>query len=178
MAGHYCDICNRYGSHRRRRDFRRSRRTPEFCGGRAPARTVGGRGYARGRGTGNAARGAASQSYHPRGQPYGGRRPVSGGGAPRGELRITAPILFGRLHVLPIVTEFLGRFAEVSVALSLIDRPVDLVEEGLDVAVRIGAPAESSAVATSVGAVHRIVVASPDYMTQHGTPQVPADLAA
>ena len=100
------------------------------------------------------------------------------GAAPRGELRITAPILFGRLHVLPIVTEFLGRFAEVSVALSLIDRPVDLVEEGLDVAVRIGALAESSAVATRVGAVRRIVVASPGYVTQHGTPLSPGDLGA
>jgi DNA-binding transcriptional LysR family regulator len=98
--------------------------------------------------------------------------------APRGELRVTAPILFGRLHVLPIVTEFLGRFADVSVALSLIDRPVDLVEEGLDVAVRIGALAESSAVATRVGAVHRIVVASPDYLGQSGSPQAPADLSA
>ena len=70
------------------------------------------------------------------------------GTAPRGELRITAPILFGRLHVMPIVTEFLARFPNVSAALSLVDRPVDLVEEGLDVAVRIGAMAESSAVAT------------------------------
>src|SRR3989441_6508133 len=68
------------------------------------------------------------------------------GAAPRGELRVTAPILFGRLHVLPIVTEFLGRFADVSVALILIDRPVELVEEGLDVAVRIGVLAGSSAV--------------------------------
>jgi DNA-binding transcriptional LysR family regulator len=76
------------------------------------------------------------------------------------------------------VTEFLGRFADVSVALSLIDRPVDLVEEGLDVAVRIGALAESSAVATRVGAVHRIVVASPDYLAQSGSPQAPADLGA
>ena len=100
------------------------------------------------------------------------------GAAPRGELRITAPILFGRLHVLPIVTEFLGRFAEVSAALSLIDRPVDLVEEGLDVAVRIGPLAESSAVAARVGAVRRIVVASPGYVTQHGTPLTPADLGA
>ena len=100
------------------------------------------------------------------------------GAAPRGELRITAPILFGRLHVLPIVTEFLDRFAEVSVALSLIDRPVDLVEEGLDVAVRIGALAESSAVATRVGTVRRIVVASPGYVTQHGTPLSPGDLGA
>jgi DNA-binding transcriptional LysR family regulator len=100
------------------------------------------------------------------------------GTAPRGELRVTAPILFGRLHVLPIVTEFLGRFPDVSVALSLLDRPVDLVEEGLDVAVRIGALAESSVVAARVGAVRRIVVASPDYLTQYGTPQTPADLAA
>src|SRR5712692_4327818 len=100
------------------------------------------------------------------------------GTAPRGELRITAPILFGRLHVLPIVTEFLSRFPDVSVALSLLDRPVDLVEEGLDVAVRIGALAESSAIATRVGAVRRIVVASPDYLAQFGTPQAPADLGA
>src|SRR5262249_56765683 len=92
------------------------------------------------------------------------------GAAPRGELRVTAPILFGRLHVLPIVTEFLGRFAEVSVALSLIDRPVDLVEEGLDVAVRIGPLAESSAVAIRVGAVRRLAVPSPRYLGAPGTP--------
>src|SRR5215471_13995405 len=60
------------------------------------------------------------------------------GKAPRGELRVTAPILFGRLHLLPIVTEFLGRFPDVTVSLTLLDRTVDLVEEGLDVAVRIG----------------------------------------
>ncbi len=98
------------------------------------------------------------------------------GTAPRGELRVTAPILFGRLHVLPIVTEFLDRFPDVSVTLNLLDRPVDLVEEGLDIAVRIGPLAESSAVATRVGAVRRIVVASPRYLAQHGTPQTPADL--
>jgi DNA-binding transcriptional LysR family regulator len=98
------------------------------------------------------------------------------GTAPRGELRATAPILFGRLHVLPIVTEFLDRFPDVSVTLNLLDRPVDLVEEGLDIAVRIGPLAESSAVATRVGAVRRIVVASPHYLAQHGTPQAPADL--
>src|SRR4029450_9317647 len=100
------------------------------------------------------------------------------GTAPRGELRVTAPILFGRLHVLPIVTEFIGRFADVSVALSLIHPPVGPVEEGLGVAVRIGALAESSAVATRVGAVHRIVVASPGYLAQSGSPQAPADLGA
>jgi DNA-binding transcriptional LysR family regulator len=100
------------------------------------------------------------------------------GTAPRGELRVTAPILFGRLHVLPIVLEFLRRFADVSVALSLLDRPVDLVEEGLDLAVRIGALAESSAVATRVGAVRRIAVVSPDYLARRGTPRAPADLGA
>ena len=100
------------------------------------------------------------------------------GTAPRGELRITAPILFGRLHVLPIVTEFLGRFPDVSVALTLLDRPIHLVEDGLDVAVRIGALTESSAIASRVGSVHRIVVASPDYLAQHGTPRTPADLGA
>ena len=98
------------------------------------------------------------------------------GTAPRGELRLTAPILFGRLHVLPIVTEFLDRFPEVQAALALVDRPVDLVEEGLDVAVRIGALGESSAVATRVGALRRIAVASPDYLARRGTPQRPADL--
>ena len=100
------------------------------------------------------------------------------GAAPRGELRLTAPILFGRLHVTPIVAEFLARFPDVSVALTLLDRPVDLVEEGLDAAVRIGALPESSAVATRVGAVRRIVVAAPDYLARHGTPRLPADLAA
>jgi DNA-binding transcriptional LysR family regulator len=100
------------------------------------------------------------------------------GTAPRGELRVTAPILFGRLHVLPIVLEFLGSFRDVSVVLTLLDRPIDLVEEGLDVAVRIGALAESSAIASRVGAVHRIVVASPGYLARHGTPRAPADLRA
>src|SRR5262249_31586687 len=72
--------------------------------------------------------------------------------------------------------EFLGRFADVSVALILIDRPVELVEEGLDVAVRIGVLAESSAVATRVGAGRHLVVASPTYLGQHRTPQTAPDL--
>ena len=100
------------------------------------------------------------------------------GTAPRGELRITAPIVFGRLHVLPLLMEFLGRFPDVSTALTLVDRPVDLVEEGFDVAVRIGTLAESSAIATRVGAVRQVVVAAPAYLDQHGTPRVTADLAA
>src|SRR5262249_20796950 len=98
------------------------------------------------------------------------------GTAPRGELRVTAPILFGRLHVLPVVTEFLARFPDVSVALRLLDRPVDLVEDGLDVAVRIGVPAETSARAARVGAVRSVVVAAPGYLARHGTPTAPAAL--
>src|SRR5262249_39408064 len=83
------------------------------------------------------------------------------GAAPRGELRLTAPILFGRLHVTPIVAEFLARFPDVSVALTLLDRPVELVEEGLDAAVRIGALAESSAVPAPGGPVARLRVGAP-----------------
>jgi DNA-binding transcriptional LysR family regulator len=98
------------------------------------------------------------------------------GTAPRGELRLTAPILFGRLHVEPLVLEFLRRFADVSVVLALIDRPVDLIEEGLDAAVRIGTLQESSAIATRVGTMRRIVVGSPDYLAQHATPRAPADV--
>src|SRR5215813_3752871 len=98
------------------------------------------------------------------------------GTAPRGELRVTAPILFGRLHLLPIVIEFLRRFPDVSVALNLLDRPVDLVEEGFDVALRIGTLAESSLVASRAGAVRQIAVASAGYLSRHGRPQAPADL--
>ena len=86
--------------------------------------------------------------------------------------------MFGRLHVVPIVVEFLQRFPDVSVALTLLDRPVDLVEEGLDAALRIGALAESSAIATRVGEVRQIVVAAPGYLRERGAPAAPADLAA
>ena len=79
--------------------------------------------------------------------------------------------------MLPIVTEFLDRFPEVRVALTLLDRTVDLVDEGFDVAVRIGVLAERSAVATRIGAMRHIVVASPN-LARRGTPQVPADLEA
>src|ERR1700704_5149764 len=88
------------------------------------------------------------------------RAAAGAGTAPRGELRGTAPIPFGRLHVEPLVLEFLDRFPDVSVALMLIDRSVDLVEEGLDVAVRIGAMAEGSAIATRVGGMRWVAVAS------------------
>ena len=102
---------------------------------------------------------------------------IGQGSAPRGELRITAPMLFGRKHVLPLVTDFLGQFPEVSVRLTLLDRPADLVEEGLDAAIRIGALPDTSAIATRVGALKRIAVASPDYLKRRGRLQTPRDLA-
>jgi DNA-binding transcriptional LysR family regulator len=100
------------------------------------------------------------------------------GQAPRGELRVTAPIVFGRWHVLPLVTTFLAQYPEVRVRLALLDRPVDLVEEGLDVAIRIGALADSSAIATRVGALRRVVVAAPSYLKRRGRPKHPGDLVA
>jgi DNA-binding transcriptional LysR family regulator len=100
------------------------------------------------------------------------------GAAPRGELSVTAPILFGRLHVLPIVTDFLERFPDVTVRLMLFDRPVDLVEEGIDAAVRVGALADSSAIATRLGHLRRVVVAAPDYLERRGMPERPDDIAA
>jgi len=99
------------------------------------------------------------------------------GSAPRGELRVTAPIVFGRRHVLPLVTDFLSRYGDVNVRLELTDRSVELVEDGLDVAIRIGALASSSAIATRVGAMRRIMVAAPAYLARHGKPSAPADLA-
>jgi DNA-binding transcriptional LysR family regulator len=102
---------------------------------------------------------------------------IGQGSAPRGELRVTAPIVFGRKHVLPLVTDFLDKFPEVSVRLALHDRPVDLVEEGHDVAIRIGALADTSAIGTRVGALRRIVVVAPAYLKRRGRPKTPRDLA-
>jgi DNA-binding transcriptional LysR family regulator len=103
---------------------------------------------------------------------------IGQGSAPRGELRLTAPIAFGRRHVLPLVTDFLARFPEVSVRLTLIDRPVDLVEEGLDAAIRIGTLADTSAIATRVGSLRRVAVAAPAYLKRRGLPKTPRELAA
>jgi DNA-binding transcriptional LysR family regulator len=98
------------------------------------------------------------------------------GSAPRGELRVTAPIVFGRRHVLPLVTDFLARYPDVSVRLILLDRLVDLVEEGFDVAIRIGTLPDTSAIATRAGSLRRIVAASPDYLKCRGEPKTPGDL--
>jgi DNA-binding transcriptional LysR family regulator len=97
---------------------------------------------------------------------------------PKGHLVITAPIVFGRLHVLPVVADFLKTYPEIAIRLTLADRVVNLMEEHIDVAVRIGALPDSALVATKVGAIRRIVCASPDYLASRGTPEIPADLAA
>ena len=95
----------------------------------------------------------------------------------RGLLRIAAPVQFGRRHVAPLAARFLDSHDSVEIELLLNDRNVDLIEEGVDVAVRIGALAYSSLVARPVGHVRRQWVASPAYLTRQGTPKVPADLA-
>jgi DNA-binding transcriptional LysR family regulator len=98
--------------------------------------------------------------------------------APRGRLAITAPALFGSMHVTPVVTEYLGRHPGVSVACLFLDRVVNLMDEGLDVAVRIGELPDSTMQAVRVGQVQRVICAAPDYLASHGTPQTPADLQA
>jgi DNA-binding transcriptional LysR family regulator len=96
----------------------------------------------------------------------------------RGVLRITAPVHFGRRHVAPIVSAFLNAYPDVRVELSLSDRNLDLIDEGLDLAVRIGPLVDSSLVARQIGSVRRVVVASPAYLERRGVPQRPPDLAA
>jgi DNA-binding transcriptional LysR family regulator len=97
--------------------------------------------------------------------------------APRGHLTVSAPILFGRLHVLPIVQDLLLAHPALSVRLMLVDRIVHLVEEDVDVAVRIGDLADSALVAVKVGEMTRVVTAAPAYLQRRGAPRVPADLA-
>jgi DNA-binding transcriptional LysR family regulator len=92
---------------------------------------------------------------------------------PRGSLVVTAPIVFGRLHVLPALTAFLERFVDVSVRLVLADALVHLLEERIDLAVRIGDLPSSGLVATQLGAVRRVVCASPGYLDRRGVPTTP-----
>jgi DNA-binding transcriptional LysR family regulator len=96
--------------------------------------------------------------------------------APRGELAITAPIVFGRLHVLPVIAGFLRAHAEVEVRLALGDRVAHLMDEHVDVAVRIGPLPDSGLNALALGRLSTIVCASPAYLKTHGTPRTPADL--
>jgi DNA-binding transcriptional LysR family regulator len=95
---------------------------------------------------------------------------------PRGWINVTAPVMFGRLHVLPLVRSFLGDYPQVDVRLLLLDRVVSLVDEGLDLGVRIGQLPDSSLLAIRVGQVRRIVCATPQYLARHGVPATPRDL--
>ncbi len=96
--------------------------------------------------------------------------------APQGRLAITAPVLFGRRFVAPAVRDFLRAHPKVSVDLLLLDRLVGLVEEGIDVGVRIGALSDSSLVALPVGHVRRVACASPNYLQRNGVPRHPREL--
>ena len=97
---------------------------------------------------------------------------------PHGRLRITAPATYGRMHVAPIVNAFIAKYPQVEVELLLLDRVVDLVEEGLDAAVRIGELPDSTLVARPLGETRRVVCAAPAYLRRAGTPKTPADLQA
>jgi DNA-binding transcriptional LysR family regulator len=96
--------------------------------------------------------------------------------APRGELVLTAPVVFGRLHVLPVVLEYLHRYAGVTVRMVLADRVVDLIDEGIDIGVRIGILADSAMVARHAGTVRYVVCASPGYLRARGAPATPKAL--
>lgn len=99
-----------------------------------------------------------------------------GGVKPSGHVRISAPAGFGRLHVAPLVMRYLDANPEVTVHLDLSDRVVDVVNEGIDCAVRIGALADSTLVSLKLGEMRRLVVASPAYLARHGTPGTVEDL--
>lgn len=96
---------------------------------------------------------------------------------PKGDLVVTAPIMFGRLHVLPVVTRFLAAYPDVSVGLVMTDRVAHFLDDQVDVALRIGPLPDSSLIATRLGTVRHVICASPDYLAANGTPSTPDDLA-
>ena len=98
--------------------------------------------------------------------------------APRGRLRVTAPVMFGRLRVAPVVTAFLVKYPAIQIELLLLDRVIDLVEEGIDVGIRIAQLPDSSLIAIPVGQTRRVVCAAPAYLKRAGTPKAPRELAA
>lgn len=97
---------------------------------------------------------------------------------PRGELSVSAPVTLGRLYLQPVLTEFLAAFPEVDGELGLQDRAVNLLEEHVDVALRLGPLADSSLIAVRVGEIRRVVCASPAYLKSRGKPKSPEDLSA
>ena len=99
-----------------------------------------------------------------------------GRSVPRGQLYVTAPVMFGRLHVLPVVSGLLAKYEELNARMMLLDRNVRLIEEGIDVAVRIGTLADSALRTLPLGSVRQTIVARPAYLARHGIPHEPADL--
>ncbi|MCU4178474.1 LysR family transcriptional regulator [Bosea sp. BH3] len=97
--------------------------------------------------------------------------------APRGALHVTAPVAFGQMYLMPVALSFLEGQPEISLRLMLADRQISLVEEHIDVALRIGHLADSALIATRVGAVRRVICASPGYLARRGVPGSPDDLA-
>lgn len=95
---------------------------------------------------------------------------------PRGQLTVTASVLFGRLYVMPGIVEYLRRYPAVELNALFVDRVVNMLEEGVDVAIRIGDLPDSSYRALRIGVVRRVLCASPDYLEKHGIPQIPEDL--
>lgn len=95
---------------------------------------------------------------------------------PAGQLTLTAPVLFGQMYVAPAVMRFVQRFERLRCSLVLLDRVVNLLEEGMDAGIRIGPLEDSSLVAQPLGSLRRVVVASPAYLRRHGVPQHPKDL--
>lgn len=98
--------------------------------------------------------------------------------APRGELHITAPVLFGRMFVAPILGAFVDLYPQVSARTLFVDRVVNMMDEGLDAAIRIGDLPDSGLIAVRAGTVRRVLFASPDYLEKHGVPQHPGELAS
>jgi DNA-binding transcriptional LysR family regulator len=97
---------------------------------------------------------------------------------PKGELAVTAPIVFGRLHIVPVVAEFLEQYPEIRIKLLLTDRVIHLMEEQVDVALRIGELPDSSLMASRLGTVRSVVCGSPAYLARCGVPARPEELAA
>lgn len=104
-------------------------------------------------------------------------RQAAGDGVLRGGLHVTAPVTFGERFLLPIALDFLKEHPEIDLRLTLADRQISLADEHVDVALRIGHLADSALIATRVGAVRRVICASPDYLARRGTPRQPDDLA-
>lgn len=96
---------------------------------------------------------------------------------PRGTLSITAPVMFGRMFVMPCIIDYMQRYPQVKMIAHLVDRVTNLVDEGMDVAIRIGHLPDSGLRAIKVGQVRRVLCASPAYLEKFGTPQQPADLS-